>query len=123
MSNFASVTDTTRYEFPQFGLWVEFRNELSVAEDRAIAAECVKGQRRDGAKLFVEYDTAKYAMRQMRAYLAAWSESLPISDDTIGGLKPRVFDALEQQLGTHIEAMAGKTEATTTTQMPAVAAI
>jgi hypothetical protein len=101
---FADVTSTREYELPEIydGFTITLRKELSVGERRRAFADAIKGQTDNGdGTTRVDYDHARLTFGLVMAYLADWSEKVPITRDAVGALKRDVYEAIERVVDQH----------------------
>ena len=132
---FARVKNTTRYPLEGFApelTWIDLREEISIGEERKIFAGAIKGQTalKDGDTR-TEYDAQVVSFGLVVSYLVDWDakdengKSVDVSPDTIRGLLPEVYNAIDDIVRAHVEATRAKktTPAPTPTDAPTLHAV
>lgn len=110
---FARVKSTRRIPIEGFTpelTWIEVREEISIGEERRIFAGAIKGQTalKDG-ETRTEYDAQAISFGQVIAYLVDWDakgengKDVECTPDTIKGLVPDVYHAVEAAVRAHVE--------------------
>lgn len=114
---FASASTETK-ELPG-GDWVEFKSELTYAEEKRLAGGALRqaGVDEDGAPTF-RVDLAAYNVDSLATWLVAWSftrtgadgkrQPVPVSRDAIAALSVEAGEELEALLQAHIQELQAK---------------
>lgn len=94
------------------GDWIEFKNKLTVGEQKRLEGSGVAAVRDPQgdtrAKQSFELDFERLALARMEAYTVAWSflgldeKPLPVNPDTISSMPPEIFDECDKALDAHV---------------------
>lgn len=98
--------NVTRRELSE-GEWVDFKDELSYGEQRAIDDAAVKflSANRDTGQRQVGIDSRAHAVEELYQWLADWSLDRALSRETVAALKADRFEELRRALDAHRTAL------------------
>ncbi len=132
---FARVKEVRRIPIAGFApelTWIDVREEISIGEERKVFAGAIKGQTilRDG-ETRTEYNAELVSFGTVIAYLVDWDakgedgKSVDLTPETIHGLMPEVYNAIDDAVRAHVEATRAKktTPAQTTNAEPTLRAV
>jgi len=107
--------NVTKYQIFGDSGWVEFKNELTVGEQKQIDAAVLKNMQVGADMEAIEgdrllgLDLKKQAIEKLFVWLAGWSRTdksgstIEITRGAVASLRAGVFEAIEQQLDLHIK--------------------
>lgn len=105
---------TTRYALAE-GDWVEFKNKLTIGEQKRLEGSGVAAVRDPSgdtrARQSFELDFERLGLARIEAYTTGWSflgldeKALPVNPDTISALDPAIAKEIETALDEHVKKM------------------
>lgn len=117
MSRFADQKAVTRYDLSD-GDWVEFRNDLSFAERRAVEAGAIRGKLdKESKEVDVDIDWPAYEVVRLSGWISDWSfagpdgKKVPPTKKWVYDLTQSSADELTALLDKHIESLDGSGKA------------
>lgn len=101
---FADPRKITRIAIPAINGWIEVKDEISIAEERRIFANAVKGSTttKDGEQR-MEYDAEKVSFGTTALYVLDWSIRKKYSTDALKALKPAIYNAIDEAVKAHVD--------------------